>query len=110
METAVSEKQSQANYDNDIIDWFENVSENAVHVQTQTLRRILELNYGVEYLEKWLVGNNIQEIDARALESLFISTVPVASHADFEPYIQRIADGDTGPLLTQQPITTLSLR
>ena len=97
----------------DIIDWFENVCENAGHVQTQTLRRILQLNKGVEYLKKWFGERenlNIQNMDACALESLFTSTVPLASHADLDPYIQRIADGDEAPLLTQQPITTLSLR
>lgn len=94
----------------DITAWFDRVSEKAGLVQTETLRRILELNWGVEYLQKWLGDINIQDIDACALESLYTSLVPLASHADLEPYIQRIADGDTTPLLTQQPITTLSLR
>lgn len=96
-------------YDYDVIDWFENVSGNAGHVQTETLRRILELNFGVEYLKKWLGDIKIQEVDACALESLFTSLVPLVSHVDLEPYIQRIADGDTAPLLTQQPMKTLSL-
>ncbi|KAJ7981419.1 jasmonic acid-amido synthetase JAR1 [Quillaja saponaria] len=100
---------SNGNNDFDIISWFEEVSENAGSIQTQTLRQILELNYGVEYLQKWLGDFNIKEMDACALESLFTSLVPLTSHADLEPYIQRIADGDTGPILTQQPITTLSL-
>jgi len=96
--------------DFDIITWFEDVSKNAGSVQTQTLCKILKQNYGVEYLKTWLGSYNISEMDACALESLFTSVVPLASHADFEPYIQKIADGDTGPILTQQPITTLSLR
>ncbi|KAA8524451.1 hypothetical protein F0562_010874 [Nyssa sinensis] len=105
--TAVSKK---SNEDYDIISWFEDVAEHAGLVQTQTLCRILELNYGVEYLTKWFGEINIQEMDdASALESLYTSLVPLASHADFEPYIQRIVDGDSTPLLTQQPITTLSL-
>ncbi|OMO55135.1 GH3 auxin-responsive promoter [Corchorus capsularis] len=103
-------------YDN-IMSWFDNVTENAAMVQRETLRRILELNYGVEYLKKWLgegdedmkMKMKIQEMEGCALESLYTSLVPVASHADFEPFIQRIADGDTAPILTQQPITTLSL-
>ncbi|TKY48837.1 indole-3-acetic acid-amido synthetase GH3.5 [Spatholobus suberectus] len=95
--------------DFDIITWFEDMSKNAGSVQTQTLCRILKQNCGVEYLKKWLGSYNISEMDASALESLFTSVVPLASHADFEPYIQKIADGDTGPILTQQPITTLSL-
>ncbi|CAK7349883.1 unnamed protein product [Dovyalis caffra] len=96
-------------YEHDIIGWFEDVSERAGHVQTETLRRILELNWGVEYLNKWLGDINIRDMDASALESLYTSLVPIASHADLEPYISRIAEGDTVPLLTQQPITLLSL-
>ncbi|CAJ1978962.1 unnamed protein product [Sphenostylis stenocarpa] len=99
----------KGNCDYDVISWFEDVSQNAGYVQTQLLCQILKQNYGVEYLKKWLGNYNILEMDACALESLFSSVVPISSHADFEPFIQRIADGDTGPLLTQQPITTLSL-
>ena len=98
------------NSDYDVMNWFEDLSQNAGFVQTQLLCQILEQNYGVEYLKKWLGSYNILEMDACALESLFSSVVPLASHADFEPFMQRIADGDTTPLLTQQPITTLSLR
>ncbi|KAH6827132.1 Auxin-responsive GH3 family protein [Perilla frutescens var. hirtella] len=93
----------------DIIEWFEATAEAAAAVQTETLRRILDRNRGVEYLKKWLGDVNVQEMDDAALESLFTSSVPLASHADLEPYIQSIADGDTTPLLTQEPITTLSL-
>ncbi|KAJ6433402.1 hypothetical protein OIU84_017157 [Salix udensis] len=96
-------------YEHDIIGWFEDVSEKAGQVQTETLRRILELNWGVEYLKKWFGNRNIQDMDATALESLYKSLVPLSSHADLEPYISRIADGDTAPLLTRQPIKLLSL-
>ena len=97
-------------YEHDIIGWFEDISEKAGQVQTETLRRILELNWGVEYLKKWFGNINIHDMDASALESLYTSLVPLASHADLEPYISRIADGDTAPLLTRQPIKLLSLR
>nr|AFK49247.1 unknown [Lotus japonicus] len=97
------------NIEYDIISWFEYVSQNAGSIQSQILSLILKQNNGVEYLKKWLGNYDIQEMEACALESLFTSVVPLASHADFEPFIQRIADGDTAPLLTQQPITTLSL-
>lgn len=98
------------NYECDIIWWFEYISENAGEVQRETLRRILEQNYDVEYLKKRLGDTKIIDMDACAMETLYTSLVPLASHADLEPYIQRIADGDTAPLLTQQPITKLSLR
>jgi auxin responsive GH3 family protein len=93
-----------------IITWFEDVTKNTSFVQTQILSNILKQNHGVEYLKKWLGDYNILEMEPCALESLFTSLVPIASHADFEPFIQRISDGDSAPLLTQQPITTLSLR
>ncbi|WCJ30671.1 Auxin-responsive GH3 family protein [Euphorbia peplus] len=93
----------------DIISWFDHVSEMAGVVQRETLRRILELNCNVEYLKKWLGEIKIQELDESTLEKTYTSLVPLVSHKDIEPFIQRIADGDTSPLLTQQPITTLSL-
>lgn len=93
-----------------VVDWFDDVAERAADVQTETLRRILEQNWGVEYLEKWLGGVRVQDLDAPALEKLYTSLVPLVSHADLEPYVQRIADGDMKPTLTREPITTLSLR
>lgn len=56
------------------------------------------------------VEEGVEEMEGSVLESVYRSLVPVVCHADLEPYIERIADGDTSPLLTQQPITTLSLR
>lgn len=98
------------NDDSEIINWFDEVSKNAEVVQQETLRRILELNYGVEYLSKWLgdIGN-VREMDASKLEKIYTTMVPLVTHADVEPYIQRIADGDISPILTQHPITHLSL-
>ncbi|KAK3039547.1 hypothetical protein RJ639_027691 [Escallonia herrerae] len=115
MEAALKSTAGDDNHglDKDIISWFEEAAENAGSVQNETLRRILEQNYGVEYLKHWLgedTMNNIASMEGNALESLYTSLVPLVSHADLEPFIQRIADGDTSPLLTQHPITTLSLR
>ncbi|XP_076898268.1 indole-3-acetic acid-amido synthetase GH3.10-like [Bidens hawaiensis] len=89
--------------------WFEELAMNAGSVQNETLKRILEMNHGVEYLKQWLGDVDVHNMDAEALQSLYRSVVPLASHADLDPYIQRIADGETTPLLTKQPITTLSL-
>lgn len=96
-----------------VLAWFEEVAENAGAVQAETLRRILEANLGTEYLQRWLggvadgVGGGMSTAE---LEALFASAVPLASHADFEPYIRRIAAGDASPVLTADPITMLSLR
>ncbi|CAK9314790.1 unnamed protein product [Citrullus colocynthis] len=94
----------------EVIDWFEQVSSEAGVAQSRTLRNILQQNWGVEYLKKWVGDVNIHEVaDDFILQSLFTSLIPLSSHADFEPFLQRIADGDSSPLLTQQPINTLSL-
>ncbi|XP_024994241.1 indole-3-acetic acid-amido synthetase GH3.10 [Cynara cardunculus var. scolymus] len=99
----------EASSSEDMIIWFEEVAKNAGKVQMEILKKILEINHGVEYLEKWFGDIDVHKMDAEALQSLYTSMVPLASHADLEPYIQRIADGETSPLLTKQPITTLSL-
>ncbi|CAL9063518.1 indole-3-acetic acid-amido synthetase GH3.10-like [Musa acuminata AAA Group] len=96
--------------DRDIVEWFEAAAETAGAVQSQTLHRIVESNVGSEYLRRWLGGDlRVHDLSPAELESLFTSAVPLASHADLEPYIQRIAHGDASPVLTQQPITMLSL-
>ncbi|RRT74335.1 hypothetical protein B296_00012183 [Ensete ventricosum] len=96
--------------EDDIVEWFEAAAETAGAVQSQTLRRIIESNLGSEYLGRWLGGDlRVQDLSPAELESLFTSAVPLATHADLEPYIQRIAHGDASAVLTQQPITMLSL-
>ncbi|XP_042519724.1 indole-3-acetic acid-amido synthetase GH3.10 [Macadamia integrifolia] len=95
--------------DYDIIRWFEDVAENAGLVQTLTLELIIQQNFGTEYLRRWLGDIEIQDMEPNALESLYTSLVPIASHADLELYIHKIAEGNSSPILTQQPITTLSL-
>ncbi|KAK4788643.1 hypothetical protein SAY86_019962 [Trapa natans] len=94
-----------------MVRWFEDVTARAVEVQAETLRRILMANRGVEYLSQWLGTTmpTFDEMEPVELESLYTALVPLASHGDFEPYFQRIADGDRAPLLTQQPIELLSL-
>lgn len=97
----------------DMIEWFEQVSSNAGQVQTEILSNILKSNYGVEYLKRWFRDDiDVEKMESCELESIFTSLVPLASHPDLEPFIQRIADGDvsTTPLLTMYPIKTLSLR
>ena len=60
-------------------------------------------NGSVEYLQN--LGLN----GSTDLES-FKACVPLVTHKDLEPYIQRLADGDTSPILTGKAITTISLR
>ncbi|XP_011622320.1 jasmonic acid-amido synthetase JAR1 isoform X2 [Amborella trichopoda] len=94
----------------EIIKWFENLTERAQEVQSETLREIIELNLGAEYLKKWIGASaSVFDFDDSDVEACYSSCVPLATHADFEPYIKRISDGDASPILTHKPIPSLSL-
>lgn len=86
-----------------VIDEFEEMTSYAERVQKDTLKKILEENGNAEYLLR-------HGLDGRTDVDSFKSCVPIATHVDLEHYIQRIVDGDTTPILTGKPITTISLR
>uniref|UniRef100_A0A0D9XPW0 Uncharacterized protein n=1 Tax=Leersia perrieri TaxID=77586 RepID=A0A0D9XPW0_9ORYZ len=94
------------NAEEEIIARFERTTRDAANVQRETLRRILNENAGVEYLN----GLGLAGLtDANDVETSFRARVPVVTHADVEPYIQRIADGDASAVLTAKPVTAISL-
>ncbi|GMP59491.1 hypothetical protein CsSME_00022760 [Camellia sinensis var. sinensis] len=59
-------------------------------------------NDAERYLKKW-------GLNGRTDHESFKAFVPLVTHKDLEPYIQRMVDGDTSPILTGKPITTISL-
>ncbi|KAG5381442.1 hypothetical protein IGI04_032912 [Brassica rapa subsp. trilocularis] len=73
----------------DVIGWFEHVSEKASKAQSETLRRILELNSRVEYLRKWLGAVDVEEMDDDTLETLFTSLVPILFTGSPLPSLHR---------------------
>ncbi|KAG8053080.1 hypothetical protein GUJ93_ZPchr0001g30577 [Zizania palustris] len=86
----------------EVIAEFERLTRDAAIVQRETLRRILAENGGVEYLKGLgLAGRTDPES--------FRACVPLATHADLESYIERIAHGDTSAVLTAKPATSISL-
>ncbi|KAK4723719.1 hypothetical protein R3W88_026498 [Solanum pinnatisectum] len=85
-----------------VIKDFEVLTKNAGRIQEETLEKILEENGGTEYLKQW-------GLNGRTDVETFKACVPIVSHNDLEPYIQRIADGDLSPVLTGKPIETISL-
>jgi hypothetical protein len=87
----------------EVIAEFERLTLNAAAVQRETLRRILDENAGVEYLQR-------HGLAGRSDPDTFRACVPLATHDDLEPFIVRVADGDTSPVLTAKPITSISLR
>ncbi|XVE73742.1 hypothetical protein DITRI_Ditri11bG0142900 [Diplodiscus trichospermus] len=85
-----------------VIQEFEAMTKDAENVQRETLKKILEENRCAEYLQN--LGLN-----GRTDPESFKACVPLVTHQDLEPYIQRIADGASSPILTGKPITTISL-
>ncbi|GJN06471.1 hypothetical protein PR202_ga24200 [Eleusine coracana subsp. coracana] len=86
----------------EVIAEFEMLTRDAAAVQRETLRRILAENDTVEYLQG--LG-----LSGRTDPESFRACVPLVTHQDLEPYIARIADGDTSAILTAKPITSISL-
>ncbi|PPD80278.1 hypothetical protein GOBAR_DD22786 [Gossypium barbadense] len=86
-----------------LIEEFESMTKDAGNVQRETLKKILEENGCAEYLQN--LGLN-----GRTDPESFKACVPLVTHNDLQPYIQRIVDGSSSPILTGKPITTISLR
>ncbi|CAO2209422.1 unnamed protein product [Urochloa humidicola] len=102
MAIKVAEKKKDEFSSEKVIDEFERLSRDAAAVQRETLRRILAGNAAAEYLQR--LG-----LAGRTDPDSFRACVPLATHAEFEPYIARIADGDTSAVLTATPVTSISL-
>ncbi|CAD6342604.1 unnamed protein product [Miscanthus lutarioriparius] len=96
-------KASEFSNEEEVIAEFDRLTRNAATVQRETLRRILDENAAVEYLQR-------HGLAGRTDPDTFRACVPLATHDDLEPYIARVADGDTFPVLTAKPITSISLR
>ncbi|XP_020573134.1 jasmonic acid-amido synthetase JAR1-like isoform X2 [Phalaenopsis equestris] len=86
-----------------VIEEFEALTKDAERVQRETLQRILEENGKAEYLQNLGLGGKTDP-------DCFKACVPLVTHKDLEPYIQRIADEeDASPILTGRPIKSISL-
>ncbi|KAG5578952.1 hypothetical protein H5410_049579 [Solanum commersonii] len=74
------------------------VTTNVNEVQKRVLHEILTRNANVEYLQRLnLNGHTDRET--------FKKFVPVITYEDIQPDINRIANGDTSPILCSQPIS-----
>ncbi|WCJ22383.1 Auxin-responsive GH3 family protein [Euphorbia peplus] len=85
-----------------VIEDFEEMTKNTKRVQKETLCKILQENGSAEYLLNHGLGG-------RTDPESFRECVPLVTHKDLESYIQRIADGDSSPVLTGKPITNVSV-
>lgn len=86
-----------------VIEEFEAMTKDAERVQRECLKKILEENGSAEYLQNF-------GLNGRTDRESYMTLVPLVTHKELEPYIQRIVDGDSSPVLTRKQITTISLR
>ncbi|KAJ7518084.1 hypothetical protein O6H91_21G054500 [Diphasiastrum complanatum] len=86
---------------------FEKMTQNPAEMQAQVLADILRLNAGVEYLAR--CGFSSSSSSDSDVVASFKAHVPVVSYEAIEDDLQRIADGDRGPILTAQPVISLTL-
>lgn len=81
----------------------EDMAAHAAEMQEKVLHTILQRNAHTEYLD------HICGLKGRTDPASFKKCVPVVSHPDLQPLFERIANGDPAPILTAEPVTTLSL-
>lgn len=85
------------------LDFIEDVTKNADQIQKQVLAEILSRNAEVEYLKRHGLNGHIDR-------DTFKKTMPVISYEDILPDINRIANGDTSPILCSDRISEFLTR
>ncbi|CAN8286109.1 unnamed protein product [Cochlearia groenlandica] len=91
---------------NRVIEEFDEMTRNAEQVQRQTLVEILHKNRSAIYLQNLGLNNNQ---NTTTEEEAFKAKVPLVTDVELEPYIKRMVDGDTSPILTGHPVPAISL-
>ncbi|MBA0798967.1 hypothetical protein Gohar_009512, partial [Gossypium harknessii] len=83
---------------NKVLKFIEDVTADADKVQRRVLSEILSRSANVEYLQRYgLNGCTDRET--------FKKVIAVVTYEDLKPDIERIANGDTSPILCSQPIS-----
>ncbi|XP_022733897.1 indole-3-acetic acid-amido synthetase GH3.6-like [Durio zibethinus] len=81
-----------------ILQFIEDVTSKADEVQKKVLEEILSRNAHVEYLRK-------HGLNGHTDRQTFKKIMPVITYEDIQPHIDRIANGDTSPILCYKPIS-----
>ncbi|KAI3865608.1 hypothetical protein MKX03_036878 [Papaver bracteatum] len=84
------------------LEFIEEVTTNTDKVQKLVLSEILSISSHVEYLQR-------HGLSGRTDRETYKNVIPVATYEDLKPYIERIANGDTSPILCGRPITYFNL-
>lgn len=85
------------------LQFIEDVTANADHVQRRVLAEILSRNANAEYLCR-------HGLNGATDRNTFKNTLPVISYEDIQPDINRIANGDSSPILCSSPISEFLTR
>ncbi|KAF6154158.1 hypothetical protein GIB67_016410 [Kingdonia uniflora] len=80
------------------LQFIEDVTTNADDEQKRVLSEILSRSSNVEYLKRY-------NLDGRTDRETFKKVIPVITYEDIQPDINRIANGDTSPILCAFPIS-----
>lgn len=85
------------------LEYIEEVTTNADEIQEKVLAQILSRSANAEYLQR-------HGLDGRTDRNTFKKIMPVVTYEDLKPYIDRIANGDTSPILCSKPISEFLTR
>ncbi|MCO5563233.1 hypothetical protein L7F22_016870 [Adiantum nelumboides] len=101
--------------DRAIMALIQDITSNADTVQHTILSQILAQNSNSEYLRCLLpacaaVGRGSGDESPVMQPHTFKRIAPLSSYEQIERYIQRISDGETGPILTDCPVIELVKR
>lgn len=83
--------------------YIEDVTSNADEIQKRVLAEILSSSAHAEYLQR-------HALDGRTDIETFKKIMPVVTYEDLKPDIDRIANGDTSPILCSKPISEFLTR
>ncbi|MCO5591141.1 hypothetical protein L7F22_045122 [Adiantum nelumboides] len=92
---------------------FHDLTTNAAQVQESLLLSILQNNSSCEYLRQFDVSshllNNYGHSQFADIATSFKKLLPLVTHADINPYLQRIGNGERSSILTGAPLEALCL-
>ncbi|KAK8527307.1 hypothetical protein V6N13_085146 [Hibiscus sabdariffa] len=80
------------------LQFIEDMTSNADELQKNVLGEILSRNAHVEYLQT-------HGLNGRTDRESFKNIMPVITYEDIQPYVERIANGHTSPILCSKPIS-----
>lgn len=85
------------------LEYIEDVTINADEIQERVLGEILSVSADAEYLQR-------HGLDGRTGRKSFKKMLPVVCYEDLKMDIDRIANGDTSPILCSKPISEFLTR